>query len=381
MSNTEQLERDTERTRLELAHTIDELRDRLTPGQVLDEVLDYASDGDVGDYLRSFKRQMINNPLPLGLMGASMAWLVAASAFGRRGEARMRRGDSRMMRERGARKARDFAARAPARVGEFAEGAQTIGTDLAQSARVAGADFAGSARATGADLAESARATGAEFAESARATGADIADNARSAVHDIRDRAAEWRTNATDRAAGVAQDAREMAARASDRMLDAASTASANIAERARGSTEAMSGIASEIGRNSRAAGRAVTDFAHEQPLIVAAAGLVLGAIIGALLPSTETEDRLIGESSDAAKEKLRQIAGEQYAKAKDVAMRTADAALGDHPADSPSHENAHGRESTEFAPGPGGHDGTEHPRDDHPIGVEEAERTHADGG
>src|SRR5690242_13039120 len=124
MSYTEQLERDTERTRLELANTIEELRDRLTPGQVLDEVLDYASDGDVGDYLRSFKRQIIDNPLPLGLMGASMAWLVAASAFGRRR-------NGRMMRERVARRTGDFAARTQGSARDLAYGAQQGMRDFA----------------------------------------------------------------------------------------------------------------------------------------------------------------------------------------------------------------------------------------------------------
>jgi hypothetical protein len=171
MSYTEQLERDTERTRLELANTIEELRDRLTPGQVLDEVLDYASDGDVGDYLRSFKRQAIGNPIPLSLMGASMAWLVAASAFGRRG-------DGWVMRERRARKARDFASRARAKAGGFAKGAQEAGADVAGSAQAAGAD---------------------------------IADSARMAVHDLGDRAAELRAGARHRAAEVAQDARAAA--------------------------------------------------------------------------------------------------------------------------------------------------------------------------
>src|SRR6185437_6869172 len=124
MNYTEQLERDTERTRLELANTIEELRDRLTPGQVLDEVLDYASDGDVGDYLRNFKRQIVDNPIPIGLMGASMAWLLAASAFGRRS-------DGRVMRERVARKTGDFAARTQGKTRDFADGAQRNIQDFA----------------------------------------------------------------------------------------------------------------------------------------------------------------------------------------------------------------------------------------------------------
>jgi hypothetical protein len=345
MSYTEQLERDTERTRLELANTIEELRDRLTPGGVLDEVLDYAGDGDVGDYLRSFKRQIIDNPVPLGLMGASMAWLVVASAFGRRG-------GSRMMREHVARKAGDFAARARARGADFAEGAQAMGADLAGSAQAAGTDIANSARA---------------------------------AVHDLSDRAAELRADATNRGAEIAQDARAAAARVGDRMGDAASIASVSlgaagesIADSASRSAEIISEVANEIGRNSRAASRAVSHFAHEQPLIVAAAGLVLGAIVGTLLPSTETEDRLIGDSSDAAKEKLRETVGEQYAKVKDVAMRTAEAAVSEHDEKDSSQDGAEPHASAEFAPGHGDHARAEQASADHSRGPEEA--AHAGG-
>ena len=368
MSYTEQLERDTERTRLELADTIEELRYRLTPGEVLDEVLDYASDGDVGDYLRSFKRQIIENPIPLGLMGASIAWLIAASAFGRRG-------DGRMMRDRVARNAGDIAATARARAGDFAEATRERAGELAEATR-----------AQAGDLVEGAQGTAADLAESARATGADIADSARMAAHDLGDRAAEMRADATNRAVEAAQDARAAAARMGDRMRDAASTAGANlaaagdsIADHASRSAEALGGVASDIGRNSRAASRAVYDFAHEQPLIVAAAGLVLGAIIGALLPSTETEDRLIGESSEAAKEKLREMAGEQYAKAKDIAARTAEAALDGTAASEPSaHDAAEPHEPAGFGPGPGGHASVE--SGDHPTRAEEAEHTHARG-
>jgi hypothetical protein len=38
------------------------------------------------------------------------------------------------------------------------------------------------------------------------------------------------------------------------------------------------------------------TEFAHEQPLIVAAVGIALGAAVAALLPRTQAEDSLMGE-------------------------------------------------------------------------------------
>jgi uncharacterized protein DUF3618 len=331
MSYTEQLERDTERTRLELANTIEELRDRLTPGEVLDEALDYASDGDVGAFLRNLRRQVVDNPLPAGLMGMGVAWLLVASAFGRGG-------NGATPGKRAARNGSDIAAGTRARASAVAESARATGADFVDSARATGAGLADSARATGADLAESARATGADLADSARSARDEIAGSTRRSVHDLGNRAAAVRADATNRAIEVVN----------------------------------------EIGHSSRAASRAVLDFAHEQPLIIAAAGLVLGAIIGAVLPSTEIEASLIGESSDAAKERLRQAAGEQYAKAKEMAMRTAEAAL-DGNASGPLSDD--GAAKPEFGPGPGYPADAAHASGEPSGEAEQAEHTHGGGG
>ena len=42
MSDSRQLEREAEETRLQLSRTLGELRERITPGQLLDEAIDYA---------------------------------------------------------------------------------------------------------------------------------------------------------------------------------------------------------------------------------------------------------------------------------------------------------------------------------------------------
>ena len=57
----------------------------------------------------------------------------------------------------------------------------------------------------------------------------------------------------------------------------------------------------------------------EEQPLLVAAIALAVGAAIAAVLPSTKAEDELLGETSDTVKETLAEAAGEQYQKAKDT--------------------------------------------------------------
>jgi hypothetical protein len=54
---------------------------------------------------------------------------------------------------------------------------------------------------------------------------------------------------------------------------------------------------------------RAQSGFAHmreEQPLVVGAIGLAVGAALGAALPKTETEDEWLGDTRDQLKERAR---------------------------------------------------------------------------
>jgi hypothetical protein len=66
------------------------------------------------------------------------------------------------------------------------------------------------------------------------------------------------------------------------------------------------------------------SDFAQEQPLIVGAVGIAIGAAVATLLPRTRTEDSLMGEASDSIKGAIGEAAGEQYREAKTAAENVA---------------------------------------------------------
>ena len=51
--SSEQLEREAERARAQVADTLDELRNRISPGQVVDEFVDYARERGIGDFTRN----------------------------------------------------------------------------------------------------------------------------------------------------------------------------------------------------------------------------------------------------------------------------------------------------------------------------------------
>ena len=65
--------------------------------------------------------------------------------------------------------------------------------------------------------------------------------------------------------------------------------------------------------------------LAEEQPLIVAVAGIALGAILAAALPRTKVEDDLMGETSDTIKDAASEVASEQISKISSEADQVVD--------------------------------------------------------
>jgi len=77
---SELLEREAEDARAHLADALDELRVRLTPGNVVDQLTDYARQGPAAEFLRNLSRDIQENPLPLLLIAAGMAWMFVWSS-------------------------------------------------------------------------------------------------------------------------------------------------------------------------------------------------------------------------------------------------------------------------------------------------------------
>jgi len=82
--HSEQLEREAEEARYHLAESLNELRFRISPGQVVDQIADYTREGPVADFLGNVAREMRDNPVPLLLIGIAITWLVAATSLSSR---------------------------------------------------------------------------------------------------------------------------------------------------------------------------------------------------------------------------------------------------------------------------------------------------------
>jgi hypothetical protein len=79
-TQSEQLERKTHQVRARLTETFEELRARMTPGQLVDQLADYAREVPVAEFFGNLAREIRENPLPLTLtlIGAGVAWLIIA---------------------------------------------------------------------------------------------------------------------------------------------------------------------------------------------------------------------------------------------------------------------------------------------------------------
>jgi ElaB/YqjD/DUF883 family membrane-anchored ribosome-binding protein len=269
MSTSEQLEREAEQTRAEIASMLDELRSRMTPGQIVDQIVDFARDSTGGQFFQNLRRQVAENPVPLTLVGAGLAWFMLA---GRNGSRRV-----------------------------LSESRYGVESDFATEES---GDYYGT--------------TGRYEPVGERPSTGGITTRAKEAASGVAERAKEAGARVSDMTSSVA----DAAGSATESVVSAASAAYEASTERARRAADFLSSSGSTLRHGSVEAGRNFARFVQEQPLVIAGAGLAIGAALGAMFPSTRAEDELMGEASDAVKRRAKDTAAAQIEKGKNIAGR-----------------------------------------------------------
>ena len=265
MTHSERLERETERTRAEVEHTLAELRGRMSPGQIAERATDYLRGSDGRALVHNLRRQVVENPLPAALIGAGIAWLAISTTIGRRnghGHHDERIDDAGARYHPDDYQSERHGMHDPTR------------SDLGRS------DFGGN------DRWDDAKHAVSDLGERASDTAEDLVDRAR-------DTAASWTEDARDAAADAGERVRDTAEAVSDRATHAYD-------ETRRGVRRVVRRV-SEYGKAARRAVEPDGTFAsvaREQPMLVAGIGLAIGAALGALLPGTRAESRVMGEAS-----------------------------------------------------------------------------------
>lgn len=144
---------------------------------------------------------------------------------------------------------------------------------------------------------------------------------------------------------GAASSSRERLAESGQRLSEKGAQIRGSFSEAADSARSRASHLshsarerASELSHSARELGQSARERAHrvqhgsqrmlrEQPLMLAAAGLAAGALIGALLPRTRREEEMMGPIRDRLIERAREEASEQFEHGKKIAQAAGEAA------------------------------------------------------
>ena len=279
-----QIEREVEAQRRKVEDRIGEIRERLSPGQLVDELLNMGKDGGQ-NFVSNLGQAVGSNPVPAALLGISLVWLMSGQ-----GKA-----------------SAPAAASAPApRYDEYAYA--TINGRLRRTSH--SSDESGNWYSSFAD--DSGRTYRAPSNQHGHRSGHFIDDAGRKfggfidetghRVRDFRDEAG----NRLDDAAGWASNTW------SD-LQHAVSDTAGNIADQAKH-------LGGDMQHQAERASRMLMDTFHKQPLVAGALAFAAGAALGAALPHTDEEDAVLGEMGDQLRSKAREVAGDVYEDGKAVA-------------------------------------------------------------
>lgn len=283
MTHSAQLERETEQTRARVEQTLDELRARMSPGQLLDQASGYFRTSGGRVFVDNLRHQVVDNPLPVTLIGAGIAWLALSGAISKNGNGHLRRADDRAdRRSNGAYRGRDT------RDGNGYPSGEGLGEHVGE--------FAGRARNAAGEWIEEAEEGVGDFAGRARNAAGEWIDEAKDAVGEAGEAVRATADQVKDRASHLYDETVQGARRTADRVADFGRTA-----------------------RHAVEPNGAFMSMCREQPMLVAGLGLLVGAALGAMLPTTRVEGQVMGEASRGLKSAVKGVAQDGIERAEDA--------------------------------------------------------------
>ena len=315
-----ELKRETEQTRAGLTQTVEQLRTSVseTASDIRQRLSPESIKAEVSDYVRSRGERLVEdvtaaarrNPMQAVAVGAGIAYpllrlvrsipmpvlLVGAGLF----FAGSKTGQSAVQ------KASDVASDLSDEVSH--ELSDQVGASVA-AARDAATDAVGRAGemvSTGVDrLRDSAGSVLNAQSDTVRDSAASVADAVSAKGRDLNG-VVDLAGSASERIRGIASDSSDAVQSTLVSTRDTAVETARNLRNRAS--------VASDR------AGKTVFETIEQNPLLVAGVGLLLGGLIASALPRSDLEDNLVGEASEAAKNRARDAASRGFDVAKDAA-------------------------------------------------------------
>ncbi|EJC75231.1 Protein of unknown function (DUF3618) [Rhizobium leguminosarum bv. trifolii WSM2012] len=285
-----ELQHEIDQDRRRIESRIDAIHERMSPGQLVDEVIAYAKGSGGGEYVTNLGSALKANPLPVALIGVSLAWLMAKGSEPSSSSSTWAEPDYPL-----------YPVTGPVR-------------RLGPPEKLGGVSYSHFADSSGNKLKALTDETGrraGHFIDEAGKTYRGFVDANGKRIDSIMDESGAM----LDAASGWAAEKWEQAKAAVGDISGRASTAANSLSDR---SASAAASLQQQTGKLNELI---MTQF-RDQPLVGGALAFALGAAIGAALPHTETEDQLVGEAADSTKEELSSQAQVLVERGKDVASQ-----------------------------------------------------------
>lgn len=277
-----ELEREVEAQRQRIEDRIGEIKDRLSPGQIVDELLSYTKNGGQ-HFAANLGQTVANNPLPAALLGISLIWLMS--------------GQGPKLSTPHAETGRDSDYE-DLPYATITGGMRRISHAEDESGKWYSEFEDTSGRRYKAESSELGVRAGAFMDNAGRKFGGFI-DEAGHRVRDFQDEAG----NRLDEATGWA----------SHRWHDVQRGVSNTLEQVGYQAQHLGSAAQHQVDRTSRM----IVDTFQNQPLVAGALAFAAGAALGAALPHTAQEDLAVGKIADKVKSKAVEVASDVYEEGK----------------------------------------------------------------
>jgi vacuolar-type H+-ATPase subunit H len=309
-----ELQREVEQQRSRLEDRIDQIQEKLSPGQLVDELLAYTKGGG-GEFISSLQRNVTANPLPVALLGVSLAWLIAKPASTTPStHSDDRSWDDSINANRGYGDHEDYedypvAIIAGSSLQRVTHRADDQGSHYSEFLDDAGKKYRAASDVAGRRAGHFMDETGKRYKGFTNAAG--------SRIEEFRDEAGNLMDEASGWASHTWQRAREMLHDAQDAINKTSQSGRSHMSSAASGMQNQMGNMQSQLGSLNQT----IMSQFRDQPLVAGALAFAAGAAFGAALPHTEQEDKLMGEAADSVKAKAAEQAHDLYDQGREKAQ------------------------------------------------------------
>lgn len=316
------IEREIENDRERIGEKLSAIQDKLTPGQLIDEGLGYLRSSGGAEYFGNFGNSVKANPMPLALMGVSLAWMMASSGSSS-SSSTSTSGYAGV--NRASRATSDYPlATVSGSMRRTGPPQMENGQHYAHFTDTAGKRYRAMTDTTGRRMGDFMDDAGLMFRGFADQTGrriTDFTDETGSMIDDALGWAADTWAAARDQASSMFDS---VTSTVSDSLSGMGRSFSSSSSSAMGGVHDAMGGMQDQAGRLNDMIMRTFRD----QPLVAGALAFAAGAAIGAALPHTDREDQLMGDTADSIKDDLGERASDLMDQGKQVASDVYDKAL-----------------------------------------------------